>query len=97
MSVITQSKFESLKPGMTIAQVGETVGSPDRTVGEITTAFDQDVVVWEYEKFSSVGMRDDIYWVYLVDGLFLKYTLQGNWGNERNIIYHTEYPRLPVK
>jgi hypothetical protein len=97
VSTLVRSTFDSLQPGMTSSQVGKSIGSPDRIVGEITTSYGQDVVVWEYEKFTSPGKKDDIYWVYLVDGYYIKYTLQGNWGKEKDIIYHTEYPRLPVK
>jgi hypothetical protein len=97
VSSSVRANFDALKPGMTSSQVAATIGSPDRTVGELTTIHAQDVVVWEYDKFSSPGMKDDIYWVYLVDGYYLKYTLQGNWGEERELIYRTEYPRLRGK
>jgi hypothetical protein len=86
--------FDSLQPGMTTTQVGNSIGSPDKTVGEITTAYGQYVVVWEYSKISSPGMADDIYWVYLVDGYYYKYTPQGTWQKEKEIIYHSSYPQI---
>ena len=61
LSTHFQSKLDSLNPGMTTSQVGGTIGSPDRTIGEITTVYGQQVVVWEYEKFTSLGMKDYIY------------------------------------
>jgi len=96
LSTHFQSKLDLLRPGMTTSQVGETIGSPDKMVGEINTLFGQHVVVWAYEKFTSPGMKDNIFWVYLVDGCYVKHTPHGNWGVEKELIYHTEYPRFPA-
>ncbi len=78
LSTRFRPKLDLLRPGMTTSQVGETIGSPDKLVGEINTLFSQHVVVWAYEKFTSPGMKDNIFWGYLVDGYDVEHTPQGN-------------------
>lgn len=84
--------FDSLKPGMSVTQVAAAIGSPDVVVGEITTAYGQRVVVWEYEKLTqTVPTEHTVYWVYVVDGKFYKHTIKGDWQKESQLIYKTDF------
>jgi hypothetical protein len=74
------------------SQVARSLGSPDFIVGEVTTKYGQQVVVWEYEKLDNVlpGSHTQ-YWVYFVDGLYRKWHLKGDWVAESRIINNTDF------
>jgi hypothetical protein len=94
ISGAVKGRFDSLEPGISINQVSATIGSPDKMVGEIVTAYGQRVMVWEYTKITFrivLPIEEVTYWVYLVDEHFLKYTPQGVWPAEAGIVYRTDY------
>ena len=84
--------FDSLKPGMSLTEVSEAIGSPDALVGEITTVYGQRVVVWKYEKLTqTIPTEHAAYWIYLADGKYHKHTLAGDWQKESKLIYKTDF------
>jgi hypothetical protein len=88
--VFVHEKFNSLKQGMTISQVSEVIGNPDTEVGEVTTASGHRVVVWEFSKMVEFRIFDSTYeafWVYFVDGKYIKYGGKGDWQKEKSRIY----------
>lgn len=98
MSRTVHAQYDSLQPGMTVSQVTSAIGNPDYKLGEITTAFGQHVVVWEYEKVTArviLPSNHTTYWVYIVDDKFFKYTLKGDWQKEAGIIYKTDFANPP--
>ncbi|HTK83284.1 MAG TPA: hypothetical protein VL633_13440 [Bacteroidota bacterium] len=96
-STAVNAQFDSLQQGMTISQITSAIGSPDHLVGELTTAYGQRVVVWEYEKvlgrFLLLPADHTTVWIYLLDGTYLKYTPRGDWKSVARELYRTNFTK----
>jgi hypothetical protein len=91
-SVISPLVFADLKPGTSLTGVTDAVGRPDRLVGVVITAYGQRVSVLEYEKRTDwMPPTTTVFWVYLADGVYVKFSHGGDWRSVSKELYITDF------
>ncbi len=87
-----RNRLVGLSEGATEEDVVNRFGEPDEIYGPMINAYNDSVSIWCYHA-KGVWLQESAVWIYLVNRIYAKSTLPGDWPRDSAAIHFTHFRR----